>query len=435
MSTKVEPDQVLAPLETTTWKYWITGGILLLGVLLMLEAWVHQLSYGIFATTALDNWGITGGVPWGLYIGGFVWWVGLAHGGIAISAAVRVLNIDRYRVIARIAEVFTILSLAMAAFNVVLDLGRPDRILNTFTQWPLTVHHSPLAWDISVLSLYLVLSVTYLTLSLRKEIYVFRDRLPRHFGPIYAFITIGYRESEDESVDRILWWMAVAILALVPLLSGGVVPWLFSLIGAQPGWFGAAAGAAMLTESLTAAVAGVLIMAAMYRYVFDWEDLIEDRIFRELAIVLAFLSLGALWFTLHDVLTGLYMAPVTITAMTESLLEFVIFWLAIGGLTGSVIVLFAVIAWPERFFSVPLIAVVAGILSLSILNKKILFVVEGLMYPTNPPLTNLYPTGGYSPSLTEWIIFSGTILIVALGFLIATKIIPMVEIEIQEVDQ
>lgn len=434
MSHEIDPDRILAPIEQTTRRFWILLALLIVGLLFMLESWSHQLEHGIFAVTGLGDWGIGGEVPWGLYIGGFVWWVGLAHGGIAISAAVRVLNIDRYRVIARIAEVLTILALAMAAFNVVLDLGRPDRIFNTILQWPMTVHHSPLAWDIAVLSLYLVLSLTYLTLSLRGEIYALRDRLPRYFSPVYAFITFGYRPAEDAKVSQILWWQAVAILALVPLLSGGVVPWLFSLIGAQPGWYGAAAGAAMLTESLTSAVAGVLIVAVVFRYAYGWHDIIEDRIFRDLAIILAFLSLGTLWFTLHDVLTGVYMAPVNIAAMTDGMLGLHFFWIAIVGLVGSVIVLFAMIAWPDRFFNIAALGIVSGVLAITILNKKVMFVVEGLMHPTQPPLTNLYADGWYTPTLSEWVLFSGTILIVAIGFLVLTKVIPMIEVDSIEVE-
>ena len=434
MTEEIDTEQVLQPLQETTRRFWIVLGLLLLWILIALEAWSHQLSHGIFAVTGLGDWGISGEVPWGLYIGGFVWWIGVAHGGIAISAAVRVLSIDRYQVIARIAEVLTVLALAMAAFNVVLDLGRPDRIFNTIIMWPWTVHHSPLAWDIAVLSMYLVLSLTYMTLSLRSEIAAIRDQLPRYFTPIYAFITVGYSEAEDEKIEQILWWMAVAILALVPLLSGGVVPWLFSLIGAQPGWFGAAAGAAMLTESLTSAVAGVVIVAAVVRYAYGWHDFIDDHIFRDLAIVMAFLALGTLWFTLHNVLTGYYMPPVNIGAMTAGMLELHFFWIAIAGLIGSVIALFAMIAWPERFFNVAAIGVVAGVLAVTILNKKVMFVVEGLMHPTSPPVTNLYPSGWYAPTLSEWILFSGTIVLVALGFLLASKVIPLVEIEPSEVE-
>ena len=432
MSTEFTRDRVLEPIKNTSRTYWILIGLCILGTLLFLEAWVHQLTFGVSAVTGIGDWGLAGQVPWGLYIGGFVWWIGVAHGGIAISAAVRVINLDRYQVIARISEVLTVLALGMAAFNIVLSMGRPDRIFNTILQWPFTVHHSPLAWDIAVITLYLVLALTYLTLSLRAEIYMLRDQLPNYFAPLYAIITLGYTATEDEKVEQILWWLAVAILALVPLLSGGVVPWLFSLIAAQPAWYGAAAGAAMLTESITSALAGVVVVIAAFRYAYGWDDLIEDRIFKELAIVLAFLSLATIWFTMHDVLTGAYIAPVNIAALTDALLGLEFFWLAVAGLIVSVIVLFAMIGWPERFFNIPALVGVSIVLAVSILNKKVMFVVEGLMYPTQPPLSNLYPTGAYSPTLVEWILFLSTIMFVAFGFLVLTKVIPMVELDPEE---
>ncbi|MDR5671557.1 Polysulfide reductase, NrfD [Halalkaliarchaeum sp. AArc-CO] len=429
---EIDPERVLKPLKNTSKQYYILLGLFTLALLLFLEAWVHQITYGVGAVTGIGDWGISGGVPWGLYIGGFVWWIGVAHGGIAISAAVRVINLDKYRPIARIAEVLTVLALGMAALNIVLSMGRPDRIFNTIVQWPFTVHHSPLAWDIAVISLYLVLTLTYMTLSLRSEISALRHRLPTWLAPLYALITLGYRPDEDEKIEQILWWLAVAILALVPLLSGGVVPWLFSLIAAQPGWYGAAAGAAMLTESITSALALVLIMTVVFRYAYGWHDMIEDGILRDLTIVLAFLALATIWFTMHDVLTGYYIAPVNIGALTAGMLELNFFWLAIGGLVVSVVLLFGMIGWPEYFFNTPLLVGVSALLAITILNKKVMFVVEGLMYPTQPPLTNLYPTGVYSPTLVEWILFLGTIMLAGFGFLVISKLIPMIELEKEE---
>lgn len=433
MSTAIDTDRVLEPIENTTWKFWILFSILLLGVLVFLNAWVYQLTFGLYAVTALDDWGITGGIPWGLYIGGFVWWVGIAHGGIAISAAVRVLDIERFKPIGRIAEVLTVLALAMSGLSIVLDLARPDRIFNTIYQWPFTVQHSPLAWDITVITLYLVLSLTYLTLSLRAEIHAFRDRLPRYFGPVYALVTLGYSHEEDEKIEQILWWLAITILALVPLLSGGVVPWLFSSIGAQPGWFGAGAGAAILTESLTSALAVVIIVSAVFRWVYDWEDIIEDRIFHELAVVLAFFGMATVWFILHDVLTGFYLAPAEIQAATTGELELTFFHVAILGLVFSVVSLLVMIAFRDRFFSLPALVVVSGLLAVTILNKKVMFVVEGLLHPTQPPLTHLYPTQPYFPTLVEWVLFSSTIVLAAFGFLVFTKVIPMIELDPEEV--
>ncbi|MCU4973936.1 polysulfide reductase NrfD [Halobacteria archaeon AArc-m2/3/4] len=434
MSTGVLEDRVLYPLENTSRRFYALLAVFVLTTILFLVAWVYQLNVGVWAATGIGDWGISGGVPWGLYIGGFVWWIGLAHGGIAISAAVRVINVDRFAPIARVSEVLTVLALSMAATNIVLSMGRPDRIFNTIIWWPATVHHSPLAWDIAVISLYLVLSLTYLTLSLRAEIAAFRDRLPVHFSPLYVLLTLGYSTSEDEKIEQILWWLAVAILALVPLLSGGVVPWLFSLIAAQPGWFGAAAGAAMLTESLTSALAGVIVITAIFRWAYDWDDVIDERIFRDLAIVLAFLALATIWFTMHDILTGVYAAPTNIGALTTAMLELSFFWLAVIGLVVSVVALFVMIGWPEQFFSIPALVGVSVILSITILNKKVMFVVEGLMFPTAPPLTNLYPTGSYSPTLVEWWLFIGTIFLAGFGFLVASKVIPMVELDPEEVN-
>ena len=433
MSTRYDRDAILRPFEETSGVYYLVLGVLIFGTILWIAGWVYQLSVGVWAATDIGDWGISGQVPWGLYIGGFVWWVGVAHGGIAISAAVRVFRAERFRPIARMSEVLTVLALAMAATNIVLSLGRPDRIFNTIVVIDSTLRFSPLAWDITVITMYLVLSLTYLGLSLRREIVMLEDELPSMFRPLYGMLTFGYSQQEHQKIDRILWWLAAAILALVPLLSGGVVPWLFSMIAAQPGWFGAAAGAAMLTEAIASALAGVIIITAAFRYAYGWDEVIDDGIFRDLAIALLFLSLGTIWFTMHDVLTGVYLAPVNIAALTESMLQLEFFWLAIAGLVISVVGLFMMLGWPDRFFSVPGLVGISVVLAVTILNKKTLFVVEGLMFPTEPPLSNLYPTGAYFPTPLEWWLFLGTIILCALGFVVATKVIPMIELHEEEV--
>jgi len=191
----------------------------------------------------------------------------------------------------------------------------------------------------------------------------------------------------------------------------------------------------MLTESITSALAIVVIVSAVFRYAYGWDDIITDRIFKDLAIVLAFLALATIWFTMHDVLTGYYIAPTNIAALTEGLLGLEFFWLAVAGLVVSVVVLFAMMGWPERFFNVPLLVAVSALLAVTILNKKVMFVVEGLMYPTQPPLTNLYPTGTYSPTAVEWVLFLGTIMFVGLGYLVVSKVIPMVELETEEIER
>ena len=432
-ATRSDVDRVLEPLHDATKGHFVLLGLLSLAVLWMLIAWLTQLQGGLMHTTSLGDWGISGGVPWGLYIGTFVWWIGIAHGGIAISAAVRVFKVERFAPIARIAEVLTVLALAMAATNIVFSLGRPERIFNTITWWPFTVHHSPLAWDIAVITIYLVLSLTYVTLSLRDELHALRGRLPYWLDPIYRVVLLGYSPRESAKVERILWWLAVAILALVPLLSGGVVPWLFGLISAQPGWFGAAAGPSMLVESLTSAMAFVIITIAAFRYAYGWDDLIEDRIFLDLSKVLAFLTLATLWFVVHDVLTGIYLAPVHQADITQTVLALPFFWVAVLGIAASFVYLVAQLLRPS-LFSIPGLVVASFVVAISILNKKVMFIVEGLMHPSVPPLTNLYPSGFYFPNWVEWSLSLGTVAAVGLGFVVIGKVIPMIELHALDED-
>lgn len=426
MSADVDTQRVLAPLQTTTRRYYVLLAILLFGGFVFFIAWVTQLREGMWVT-GLSDWGTPAGVPWGLYIGSFIWWIGIAHGGIFVSAAVRVFKVDRFKPIARIGEVLTLVALPMAAANIVFDLGRPDRVFNTIQQWPLTVHHSPLAWDVTVVSLYFVLSITYLVFSLRDEIYALRSRLPGYAQPIYSVILLGYTPGESEKVEQMTWWLAVAILAIVPLLSGGVVPWLFGLIGFLPGWYGAGTGPAMLTESLTTAVALVIVAAAAFRFAYGWDDMIDDDIFKGLNLALVFLTIATLFFLLHDVLTGIYLAPAHISVVTETLVAMPLFWAAAAVIAiAHVYLLSQALGWIEFTFPGTVLASIG--VALAILVKKVLFVVEGLMYPSVPPVANLYETGQYVPSLVELAIMIGSLVVAALLFVIIAKIIPMVEL-------
>lgn len=431
MSDDIPVDRVLKPLQTTTWRFFVVLVVLGLGLLLFLEAWVTQLRSGLIVT-GLGDWGSGGGVPWGMYIGTFVWWVGIAHGGIAVSAAVRVFKVDQFKPIARIGEIVTLVALPMAAANIVFDLGRPDRLFNTMEMWPLTMYHSPLAWDVAVVTLYLVLSMTYLTLTLRAELYALRGKVPRYLRPIYFALLLGYRSSEDEKTEQMAYWLAIAILALVPLLSGGVVPWLFSLLASQPGWYGASTGPAMLFESLTSAIAVVVVVAAAFRYAYDWE-FIDSEVFRGLSKVLAFLALAVLWFLLHDTLTGIYAAPVHEELLTNTALGLPLFWVALSGLGLGTVYLLATLVRPS-LYRLPAFVAASIAISLSIWIKKLLFVVEGLLHPTNPPLSQLYPGGSYTPTLVEWVVASGTIFLAALLIVLATKVIPMIELDAEEVE-
>ncbi len=432
MST-IDRDRLTEPLRTTSQAYYVAFALAATVSLATGVAYFLQLRHG-FAVTGLGDWGTARGVPWGLYIGTFVWWIGIAHGGIAISAAVRLFDLETYMPIARIAEVITLIALPMAATNILFDLGRPDHLWAMITNWGATMHTSPLTWDMTTTFLYFVMAGTYLAITIRDDVRYCLDKgmLPEKLTPLYNLLLWGYEEGETVKTRQMAWWLALGILLLVPLMSGGVVPWLFATMGMHEGWFGAATGPAMLAESLTSALAAVVVTAAVFRYAYGWDDIIDDSVFKGLNKALIAFILLTIWFLLQDIVTGLHpVAPTATSDLTSSLVYGSMaapFWLSMTGLAIG-LVYFSMQALKPSLFSVRASAVAALLVSLAILQKKTVFVVEGLIYPTQEPLSSMFPTGSYFPTLPEFTMALGTIGVAALLFLVATKVMPIVELQ------
>ncbi len=427
MSTKTpQKADILRPIQNTSTKYFVLAGVAGLAFTLFFIGWLYQLYEGM-VVTGLSDWGTGGGVTWGLYIGAFIWWVGIAHGGIILSAAVRLLGMERYMPVARLAELLTIAGLSAAGFYIVVHLGRPDRMVTSIiTHYHITIHASPLVWDVTVITAYFVLTATYLALTLRYDVTRLRGDLPDHFGPVYKLLTVGYSEKEDEIVQRMVWWLALAIIIMAPLLlHGGVIPWLFALIPSMPGWFGAVQGPQFLTIALTSAISGVILLSYAFRWAYDWDHIITDDIFRGLLLWLGFFSLLFLWLQLQQMVTGGFTAPIDTGTVTLATLSHPIYILSMGLVAGVLAFIFAQTIRPSLFTKLRAVACGVAVLTATLL-EKILFVVEGLMYPT----MNIYAAtpGDYFPSFIEIASVIGTIGMVVLIFLTVAKVVPVVEL-------
>ncbi|QRV13866.1 NrfD/PsrC family molybdoenzyme membrane anchor subunit [Haloterrigena salifodinae] len=427
MSTKTpRKADILRPIQNTSTKYFALVAVAGLAFTLFLLGWFYQLWEGM-VVTGLADWGSGGGVTWGVYIGAFIWWVGIAHGGIILSAAVRLLGMERYMPVARLAELLTIAGLSAAGFYIIVHMGRPDRMVTSVLgHYHITIHNSPLVWDVTVITAYLVLTATYLSLTLRYDISRLRDQLPDRFGPIYRFMTIGYTEKEDEIIERMVWWLALAIIIMAPLLlHGGVIPWLFAVIPTMPGWFGAVQGPQFLTIALTSAISGVILLSYAFRWAYDWDHIITDDIFRGLLLWLGFFCLLFLWLQLQQLTTGLFTAPVDVTHAAEGRIHQPLYVLAMGLVATTLAFIFAQTIRPALFTKKR--AVVSGLAVLTgTLIEKILFVVEGFLHPT----LDIYGAvpGEYFPSLIEIASLVGTVGMVTLFFLTVAKLFPVVEL-------
>ncbi|MBI4283966.1 MAG: polysulfide reductase NrfD, partial [Chloroflexi bacterium] len=251
---RAEDEPLLQPLRQTglTFYVFVSGLLILVGW--FLYTWYLQLTQGLGVSTMRTPVGAV----WGIYIANFVFFVGIAHGGIAIAAAIRLMKLNTYRPVARIGEVLTVISLMMAGLSITIDMGRPDRIFNIILYWPQRVGWSSLSWDVTVIIIYFTLSASYLWLTMRQDLAQISARFPR-LALIYKPLLIGYRPDEEAKIERMCWWLSIAIVFLIVMLSGGVVPWIFGLLPSRPGWFTALAGPYFLTAALGSAFAMIIV--------------------------------------------------------------------------------------------------------------------------------------------------------------------------------
>lgn len=415
-------DSLLDPLTTISGKFIALVAVLGIVALLMLEAVIHQLRHGLL-TTDLASWGTMEGVTWGLYIGTFEWFAGMAVGAIAIVGYIRYRELDRYAVVARIGEIWGLISGLSAAYLIVLDLGRPERVIYILALWTETVQFSPLAWDVTFVTSLLVLTSTMLVLSLRRDLSrTDASALPKHTSLVATVLTAGYREEEDEKLDSMLRWLGLALLILA--FTGGMVPgWLLGVVGAQAGYYGGIAGVSFLASGLVSGVAALTLIAAVLRYAYGWDDLLSDEVFVGLGKGLTLFGFIYLVILFNEILPMVFpMAPLAESQVGEAMLygHFATdFWLAMGVIAISVV---ALAVFRKRILFNGLGPAVAGAAILwGVWVKKQLTVIEPLMYPSGIP----YETGTYVPTLVEWVITIGAIAVAILMFAVATKIVPL----------
>ncbi len=416
----------LRPFTGTSKTFYLIAVVLLALIGWFIYAYIVQVRTGLVVTGMRDMGMPLAGAPWGIYIGSFIWFVGIAHGGITLSAVIRVLKLERYRNIGRIAELLTVVTIMMAGLSIIIDLGRPDRIMHMVIYFGSRVWQSPLVWDFTVIGIYLTLTVTYLYITMREDMASLRDRFPGRWKWLYKPLLARYSPDEKPKVDQIAWWLAVTIVPMMVALSGGVIPWLFGLQGSQAGWFGAVQGPYFLTAALTSAVAGFIIVAAILRKAYRWRDLIKDEIFRHLGAGLAIFVTFYIWFILHEQLTIRFAGPIAEFRISEALLtgRFApIFWpMLVVGLLAPMSYLFVQAVRPKAFrmWAVLLSAVLVAV---GLWVKRFLIVVPSLLYPRLP-----YAVGSYTPTWVEWSVVVGTVALAAFLYLIFIKLFPIMEL-------
>lgn len=293
-------ETVFAPLRRSG-----RGFYLLLALLVALTGW------GVFAYVyqLWDGLGVTGlGRPvyWGVYLTNFVFFIGISHAGTLISAILRVTLANWRRPITRIAEAVTVFALIVGGLQILIDMGRPERVLNVIF---FGRYQSPFLWDFTCISIYLMSSITYLYLPMIPDFARMRDRLTDVAGWrkwLYRTLALGWKGTHEQHrrLEKAIGILAIAIIPIAVSVHT-VVSWIFGMT-TQPMWHSTIFGPYFVVGAIFSGIAMLFIAMAIMRQVLHLEEWLSDKQFNYLGIL--FLVMSALWsyFTLSEYLTTYY---------------------------------------------------------------------------------------------------------------------------------
>lgn len=408
---------LLAPIEQTGRGFYWTVGFLLILVLWGVVAYLVQFYEGLGGT------GLNQPVSWGFYVTNFVFFIGISHAGTLISAILRLSKAEWRRPITRMAEVITVMVLFIGAGQILVDLGRPDRMMNVIRYGR---YQSPLLWDATSISAYLTASVVYLYLPMIPDIAMLRDRLGKR-KLFYSVLALGWTGTEHQQrvLNRAIAIMAVLVIPIAVSVHS-VVSFVFSMT-LQPMWHSTIFGPYFVVGAIFSGIAALIVAMIVFRKAYGLEHYLKPIHFRYLGQLLLIMSLLWFYFTFAEYLTGYYGGAPE---------EMEVFWAKFSGP-------FWPFFWGMVFcnFIVPLIFLVrlsrhtvGKVLaaSLSVIVgmwlERFIIVVPTLSFPRLP-----FPEAVYWPTWIEWGEMVGSFALFALFYVLFTKVFPIISIwEIRE---
>ena len=403
--------------------YGLTPWILLLLTVMGagLFAYALQLKDGLGVTAMRDI------VSWGLYISSFIFFIATALIGMLISAVLGLIGVKWITPIARIAEMIALGFAMWAGLIIIFDMGRPDRVLNIFMHGRL---QSPIVWDITVVTTYVVISLLLYLLPLIPDIPFLKKTMtdqPKWKQKLYSLLSFGFkgRPEQYKVIKRLIRIMAILIIP-VALAIHTVTSWLFAST-LRVGWDSTIFGPYYVSGAFVAGGAAVLIAMFVFSRDFRLKEYITDFHFDKMGKLLVLLMLVYFYFNINEYLVPAYKMKLQDEPHLLGLFtgDFAImFWtVQLGGLIiPTILLLFRKMRRPAPSLFIG-VAVIVGAFF-----KRYLITIPTLLHPHLPPQNYTEEFTTYWPTAHEWAI---TMMAVAGAILIITilaKLFPIMPI-------
>ncbi len=255
-------------------EYWAWLGALSLVVLFGVWNYLQQLEHGLVVTGMSDQ------VSWGFYIANFAFLVGIAAAAVLLVIPAYIFHREDIKDVVLVGEGMAVAAVTMAILFVIVDLGRPDRLWHMIPvigsmNFPVSL----LAWDVIVLSGYLLLNLAIPFYLLYNR---YRGR-ESNFRLYFPFVVIS------------MFW-AISIHT--------VTAFLFSANPARPFWHTALLGPRFIASAFASGPALIIIILQIVRQVTTYK--ISQSVIETLALIMTVAMQINLFFVGAELFTDFY---------------------------------------------------------------------------------------------------------------------------------
>jgi len=396
-------------------------GLLSVALVVCLYAYFLQLRDGMVVTGLGDY------VSWGMYLANFVFFVATSLIGMLISAVLSLLNQKWAAPLARIAEIIALAFAAVAGLVIIMDMGHPERLLNVFIHGRI---QSPIVWDVTVVTIYVLISTLFLYIPLIPDLKICSERLtnmPPFAQKIYKMLSINWSGTPEQQDFIRKSTRALAIFIIpVALAIHTVTSWLFANTS-RAGWDSTIFGPYFVTGAFVSGTAAVIIAMFVFRKSFKLEAYITDFHFDKIGKLLVLVSLVYLYFNINEYMVPAYKMKRADAIHIHNLFagtHAFMFWSTqlLGLLIPIILLLFKPMRKP-----LPLL-VIGGMVLIGSWFKRYIIVVPTMEHPFLPVQNVPVNFKIYTPTLTEIGVTIAPMIMVLLIVTILSKVIPIIPI-------
>ena len=403
--------------------YWALVGFLSIFVLAAAVAFGFMINKGLGVT------GLNRPVMWGFFITDFVFWIGISHAGVMLSAILRLSKAEWRRPATRAAEVLTVFSLLWAALHPVIHSGRPWRTM----YWPFPYDfsrgiwpdiRSPLVWDPAAVFTYLIGSSLFVIVALVPDLAVIRDRATGIRHHIYSILAMGWRGTPRQwKLQIVAGFLLSALLLPVFVSVHSIVSWDFAVNIGVEGWHATIFAPYFIIGAVHSGVSAVITMMILMRWLFGWQLYIRPEHIDALGRLLIVIATTWLFFFFIEFSFALY----TLESQEIALRELQVFTWPFSMLFITFILTAYIIPVPMWLFrkirrNMVLMLITSLMVNVGMWLERFLIIIPSLA--RKQPLS--FDWGTYHPSIVEITIIGGGFAFVFLLLLLFSKVFPLI---------